>query len=320
LRVIIIHNRIKSGSDPDEKDVLKQAELVRNGLFRMGIQADVMDIGEDIYLDIRKIQEKKPDLVFNLVESVFDRNELLYLLPALLKAFHIPFTGSSAEALFLTTHKILAKKQMKQWEIPTPDWHEISERIRLKTGSKYILKPIREDGSVNLDEDSVFITENPLLPPNLVKLDPSEFFIEEFIDGREYNISLLTQTSGPEVLPVSEIVFQGYPPGKEKVIGYQAKWNEDSYEYQHTIRKFHIQHKADELITKMHNIALKCWEIFDLKGYARVDFRVDRHDNPLVLEINANPCISHDSGFIAAAMKAGYAPENVVERLISDIN
>ena len=45
--------------------------------------------------------------------------------------------------------------------------------------------------------------------------------------------------------------------------------------------------------------------MFGLGGYARVDFRVDKEGNPWVLEINANPCISPDSGFVAAADRAG---------------
>ena len=37
-----------------------------------------------------------------------------------------------------------------------------------------------------------------------------------------------------------------------------------------------------------------------------------------ILEINANPCISPDAGFMAAAGKAGLKEENVVKRIMND--
>ncbi len=320
MKVTITHNRILSDSAPEEADVLSQVALVRNSLIKLGHQVEILDIGKDLYQDILRIKEKKPELVFNLVESVFGRNELLYILPALMKAFNIPYTGASVEALFLTTNKAVAKKQMKRSGIPTPDWLDIADDFRLEENKKYILKPLREDGSVDLDEDAVFKPGDPALFKRIEKLDPSCFFLEEFIDGREFNISLLTNRGRPEVLPAAEMIFQDYPAGKERIIGYKAKWNPDSFEYRHTIRKFHIYEKKNELITKMHNIALQCWEVFGLKGYARVDFRVDQGGQPFVLEINANPCISPDSGFISAAMEAGYNQEYVIEKLLTDLN
>ncbi len=320
MRVIIVHNRIFANSAPDEMDVLNQVELVRKSLVKLGHRVNVMDIGEEIHRDVQKISGKRPDLVFNLVESVFDRNELLYLVPALLKAFHIPYSGAPVEALFMTTNKAMAKKQMKRSGIPTPAWYGIDGYSQLKTGQKYILKPLREDGSVDLDEGAVFLQGDPMFSRRVSKINPSCFFLEEYIDGREFNISLFSHSGRPEVLPAAEMVFLDYPPEKERIIGYRAKWDPDSFEYQHTIRKFHNYEKANELITKMHNIALQCWDVFDLRGYARVDFRVDRNNNPFVLEINANPCISPDSGFIAAAREAGYSPEFVIEQLLTDIN
>lgn len=320
MRVIIIHNRILPDSTPDESDVLHQVDLARKSLIQLGHEVETMDIGHDLYRDISSLSEKRPDIVFNLVESAFKRNELLYFVPALLKAFKIPFTGAPVEALFLTTNKTFAKKQMKRSGIPTPEWFEAEKDCDLNVDKKYILKPLREDGSVDLDEEAIFIPDNPAFSKRLEKLDPSCFFIEEFIDGREFNISLLTNQGKPEVLPAAEMIFQDYPADKEKIIGYRAKWDTGSFEYMHTTRKFHIYKKENDLILKLHNIALHCWEVFGLKGYARVDFRVDKKGQPFVLEINANPCISPDSGFIAAAVEAGHSQEYVIEKLLTDIN
>ena len=65
-------------------------------------------------------------------------------------------------------------------------------------------------------------------------------------------------------------------------------------------------------------MALRCWRLFKLSGYARVDFRVDSGNRPWVLEINANPCLSPDSGFFAAAARAGLSFREVVKRIVDD--
>jgi D-alanine-D-alanine ligase len=63
---------------------------------------------------------------------------------------------------------------------------------------------------------------------------------------------------------------------------------------------------------------MQCWKEFDLRGYARVDFRMDEKGNLFVLEINANPCISADSGFVAAATHKGFSQAEIVRLIIND--
>jgi len=74
-------------------------------------------------------------------------------------------------------------------------------------------------------------------------------------------------------------------------------------EYINTVREFPGNKLSDRLEKNLMDSALACWQLFGLKGYARVDVRVDSNENVFVLEINANPCISPDSGFVAATIK-----------------
>ncbi|MBL7205650.1 MAG: hypothetical protein ISS63_15195 [Desulfobacteraceae bacterium] len=71
------------------------------------------------------------------------------------------------------------------------------------------------------------------------------------------------------------------------------------------------------MLRQLKKLALQCWELFDPRGYARVNFRVDARGQPWVLEVNANPCISPDAGFIAAAEFAGYEYDQVIDRIVS---
>jgi D-alanine-D-alanine ligase len=72
------------------------------------------------------------------------------------------------------------------------------------------------------------------------------------------------------------------------------------------------------LLATLADLGRACWDLFELRGYARVDFRVDQSGRPWVLEINANPCIAPDAGFMAAAAQAGLTIDEVVARIIAD--
>ena len=111
------------------------------------------------------------------------------------------------------------------------------------------------------------------------------------MDGREFNLSLLANGSGAEVLPPAEMVFVDYPPGKERVLGYRAKWVPDGVRVFAHGAALRLPAGGTGLIEQMKEIARRCWALFDLHGYARVDLRVDEDSRIFVLEINANPCL-----------------------------
>jgi D-alanine-D-alanine ligase len=80
-----------------------------------------------------------------------------------------------------------------------------------------------------------------------------------------------------------------------------------------------IDTPADQaLVARTRQIALACWELFDLSGYARIDLRVDEQGTPWVLEVNANPCLSPDAGFAAALAEGGIDFSAAVSWLIDD--
>jgi len=71
------------------------------------------------------------------------------------------------------------------------------------------------------------------------------------------------------------------------------------------------------LIEKVRHLARRAWTVCGLSGYARVDLRLDAAGEPVILEVNANPCLSDAAGFLAAAGRAGLSPGQVVERILA---
>ncbi|MCX6335162.1 MAG: ATP-grasp domain-containing protein [Bacteroidia bacterium] len=315
----IIFNQPREDALADELDVLEQVEFIEENLNQLGIETYRKGITANFMKEVEKLSAEKPDFVFNLVESINNKGELCYFVPALLNMHSIPYTGNPVEAMFITTSKALTSKTLKQSGINNPGGFAPSEREKLITGNQYIIKPVWEDGSLGITGESVF-TYSPEYEMKLRNYKDSHWLIEDYIEGREFNISVLSSNNGPEVMPPAEMTFNNFGKGMPKIVDFKAKWEEGSFEYENTIRHFPGDKLNPVLKKRIMDAALECWHVFGLKGYARVDMRVDLNDNPYVIEVNANPCLSPDSGVVAAITAAGLPFTDVVSRIINDIN
>jgi len=269
--------------------------------------------------EIAGLAAGKVDFVFNLVESIIGKGELCYFIPALLNAYSIPYTGNPVEAIFVTTSKAFTARSLKQAGINNPGGFAPSQSGQLIPGNTYIIKPVWEDGSLGITSDSVF-TCTPEIIKKLKKYDDTHWLIQDYIEGREFNISIISGETGPEVMPAAEMIFHDSWDGKPKIVDFKAKWEEDSFEFQNTLRHFPGDKLDKALEKQICDIALKCWKIFGLRGYARIDLRVDKNNIPYVIEVNANPCLSPDSGLVAATRVAGLKFSEVIRRIITDLN
>lgn len=312
---VILINSISEDPTPDEQDVLAQASEVQKALEFIGYDTIRVFLSLDLSTAREYLEKISPEVVFNLVETVGGKGQLIHLAPSLLESMGIPFTGSGSYAMYLSSHKLIAKKRFKELGIPTPGWIQMVDLPGIKTDKKYICKPVWEDGSVGITDNSVIQGDSPV-KINLSDLKNDKIFLEEYIHGREFNISIIGDKKRPQVLPPAEIRFVDYPPEKPHILNYASKWDESSFEYHNSVRTFDFSPADDLLISKIKEISLMCWHGLELNGYARVDFRVNENNEPFVLEVNANPCISPDSGFMAAAGEADLNYKEVIERIV----
>src|SRR5664280_1396102 len=325
-KIVILHSDVAPDASEDELDCLRQADTIAGALRQLGYDPVLMPFVLDLGQVINTLNSLRPDLVFNLVETVASKGSLIYFAPALLDHLQITYTGSGTDAIFLTSNKPLAKKIMHEAGILTPGWI-----TNTKTGTRfgsaltetYIVKASWEHASVGLDDDSIiaFADTARLLAAMEDRRQKigGEFFAEAYIDGREFNIALIVGPSGElKVLPPAEMLFLDYAPDKLKLLDYRAKWVEDSFEYNNTRRTIDFRPEDAFLLSQLQDIAKNCWHLFGLRGYARVDFRVDKDGNPWVLEINANPCLSLEAGFAAAIELAAIKYHEAIECIVND--
>jgi D-alanine-D-alanine ligase len=316
MRIAVLFNKPGVDAGPDELDILDEVELIEKCLKTLGHDSFRLPVTLDLSAAFNTLKSEKPDLIFNLAESIENHGALVYLVPALLDVIGIPYTGTPTEPMFISAGKHLTKQILEQKGIPVPGTFLPSEAKSLKAG-KYIIKPKWEEGSLGLDEESVFDVPGSDVD-RFISFPEGKYFIEPFIDGREFNVSMLAADDGTQVLAVAEILFEDFPEGKPQILGFRAKWNEESFEYTHTIRTYDLGENGNHIREQLADLSLKCWKALGLRGYGRVDFRMDKAGNPMILEVNSNPCISPGSGFFAACEYAGISFEQAVERIIND--
>lgn len=306
MKILVIHQAIDE-SRADEADTLLQAKEIEAHL--KNLKHKTMRLGFDKIAQLEMaLFEYKPDAVFNLVESLSGSDRFAYLAPALLESQKISFTGNSALPLILASEKIKLKHLLSSQGVPTPTGMDSNKSTR------FIVKSVSEHASFGIDEYSIVTGTNAA--QNLIEAKTQkyggEWLAEEYIDGREFNLSLLETKNGMLLLPPAEILFEGFAENSPRIVDYKAKWDESSHAYNNTPRQF------CEITEDMKSIASKTWKALGLKGYARIDLRMDSLGKLWVIDINPNPCLSSDAGFMASAKKYGIESQEVIHTILEN--
>jgi D-alanine-D-alanine ligase len=262
------------------------------------------------------VESERPDCVFNLVESVSGTSRLIHVPPIYLEELRLPYTGCPAHAIELSNDKSLSKHILALMNAPTPRWG-LPRTMQTGEGGTWIVKAQHEHASFGMTQKNVVegTTAAVELARQLTAEHKIDWIIEEFIDGREFNVSMVEGPTGPRLLPVAEIVFQNYGREMHKIIDYKAKWDEQSFEYKNTVRRYDFPPADRALLAALEEISLKVWAGFDLRGWARIDYRVDAGGTPFVVDVNANPDLSLDAGFMTAAGRAEIAPHDAIRMI-----
>jgi D-alanine-D-alanine ligase len=299
---------------PDEIDTLLSAEAVARALGELGFATEIVAVDLDLN-HFLALKRRDPLLVFNLVDAVRGDGRLAPVIPSLLDAVGLPFTGAHSDAWLETLSKVATKLKLARQGLPTPGFW--IEGAGLDPDAKVIVKAVWEHGSLGLNEGSVVKgADAARVIADRVARFGTEHFAESFVEGREFNLSLLEERGRTTVLPIAEILFEDWREGRPRIVGYDAKWTSDSEAYVGTPRRFGLEKDEPALAAELLKLAKSCWDLFGLAGYARVDFRVDREGRPTILEVNVNPCLNPDAGFAAAAAQGGLSYRDLIGSII----
>ena len=260
------------------------------------------------------------DLVVNLVESLRGEARLEAAVAALLELAGLPYTGSPPLALGLALDKPLAKAVLQGNGVPVPRGSVVSHGGEDLSALRppLIVKPSREDASHGIATDSVVhdaaAAHARAAWVRTTYRQPA--LVEEFVAGREFNVSILGDGDEAQVLPLAEIDFTGFPPGLPPLVTYEAKWVPDSPQYAGT-PAVAARDVAPDTAAAIAATALAAHRVLGVRDYGRVDLRLDAQRGPLVLEVNPNPDLSPGAGLSRAAARAGIDHARLIERIVT---
>jgi D-alanine-D-alanine ligase len=299
---------------PDEIDTLISAEAVAGALAELGFRSEPVAIDLNLN-DIEALKRQSPRLVFNLVDAVRGDGRLAPVIPALLDAVGLPYTGAHSDAWLETLSKVATKAKLERAGLPTPAFSV--DGSGLDPEALYIVKSAWEHGSLGLDASSVVRGGDTA---KCIGERNAQFgtahFAERYLDGREFNLALVETRGRARVLPISEILFENWAADAPRIVGYDAKWTPESAVYASTPRRFGLERTEPKLAARLQTLAVAAWDLFSLSGYARVDFRLDGDGSPSILEVNVNPCLNPDAGFAAAGAEAGLTYPELIGKIV----
>lgn len=285
-----------SGSEV-EQELTSVGKNIEKTLKARGYKISFFDFN-DVGKAFDDIRCSDVDLIFNVCERINNSSLLEPHAASIFDVLKIPYTGSNPFTLSLCIDKIRVKKLLSYHKIPTPEWdyvYSLDEKIREDLKYPLIVKPANTDNSIGITNDSVVTNKEQLMAQlkKVVEDLKRPALIEEYIEGDEYDVSILgSEEDDLRVLPLSRSVFDKMPEGYWHIYPFESKWNSGSVYKKNIIVQRPPKGINKKLEAVISEIALDTYNILDCHDYGRVEIRVDKNNNPYVLELNPNPSIN----------------------------
>ncbi len=303
-----------------ENDLTVIGQEIEKTLRARGYKISFFDFN-DLPKAFNDLKNSDVDLVFNVCERINNSSLLEPHVASILDTLQIPYTGSNPFTLGLCIDKIRVKKLLSYHKIPTPEWdyvYSLDDDIREDLRYPLIVKPANTDNSIGITNDSVVRNKEELYRQleKVLKEIGRPALIEEYIDGDEYDVPIIgSEEDDLRILPLARSIFDELPANLWHIYPFEAKYADKS-EYDKIIRQRPPKNIGKKLETLLGEIALDTYNILDCHDYGRIEIRVDKNNNPYVLELNPNPSLNADGTFSASAELIGLDYGDFLEEII----
>jgi len=303
-----------------EKDLTVIGLDIEKTLKERGYKLSFFDFN-DLPKAFNDLKNSDVDLIFNVCERINNSSLLEPHAASIFDTLQIPYTGSNPFTLGLCIDKIRVKKLLSYHKIPTPEWdyvYSLDDDIREDLKYPLIVKPANTDNSIGITNDSVVKNKEELYRQleKVLKEIGRPALIEEYIDGDEYDVPIIgSEEDDLRILPLARSIFDELPANLWHIYPFEAKYT-DGGEYKKIVVQRPPKNINKKLEALLGEIALDTYNILDCHDYGRIEIRVDKNNNPYVLELNPNPSLDAEGTFSASAEVIGMDYGDFLEEII----
>jgi D-alanine-D-alanine ligase len=296
---------LKGGRSLERGVSLRSGARVEDALQRLGHEVVPLDVGADL---VERLTADRPDVAFIALHGPDGEDGTAQ---ELLEILGIPYTGPGVAACARCMDKVLAKHELREAGIPTPDWFAFNatafrelgaadtlEQIEERLGFPLVVKPAAQGSALGVR----FASSREEVPQALVSAFSYDdrVLLERYVRGRELAVGVL----GGEPLPIVEAI-----PRESDLYDFEARYEIGRTEF---VCPAELDAAAEEAVTQA---ALRAYEALGCSGFPRVDLMLGA-EGPTVLEVNAIPGLTDTSLLPQAAEATGLEFEQLVGRIL----
>jgi D-alanine-D-alanine ligase len=273
-------------------------ESVARVLSERGYNVSVIRTGRDLP---GRLVAARIDVVFNALHGRYGEDGCVQ---GLLEVMGIPYTGSGVLASAIGMDKIACKRIWQSLGLPTPEWRPVAldetigASFALPAKLPLVIKPAAEGSSVGV----AIVRERTKLLSAITKARAfgGEVLVERYVAGKEITVGIL----GTRALCAMEVVADA------EFHSYEVKYTPGREQF---ILPAPLSKKATDRVLEL---ALESHRAIGAESYSRVDFRVDSHESPWLIEINTLPGLTNLSYLPKMAAHVSLAYADLIESIL----
>lgn len=287
------------GGNSAEREVsLKSGKAVFQALKKQKIDCFSFDWNGD---NLDKLWSIKFDLAFIVLHGRGGEDGFIQ---KQLEDRHIAYTGSNSASSVNSMNKYLSKQIWLEAGLPLSPSILVNKNQSLPDINfplPWAVKPVCEGSSIGISKVSQTSQLHAAL--ELARCYDDQVLVEQWIEGDEYTVAIL----GKQPLPVIKIIAE------QDFYNYNSKYNSNTTQYLCPCDLSEAQE------CHLQELALKAFNSIGSSGWGRIDFIVDKHNNPYLLEINTVPGMTSHSLVPMAAKAANINFEQLVEQITNEV-
>ncbi|HLF26781.1 MAG TPA: ATP-grasp domain-containing protein [Anaerolineae bacterium] len=315
--VLLLSNVESTWTPQQAAEIQQEVDLLIEALRAQGHTVAPIEVRRDV---AGRLVEFDPHaaVVFNWCEGLDGQPKAYDRAAHALELSGFAFTGSGSWTLAHTQNKGKFKAILDYAGVSTPRWLVFTSPQQAAEWTIFpaIVKPVGEHCSEGITLASVVTDQASLRRQIETMLDQYGVgaLVEEFIGGREIYASIWGD-GAPHVLPLHEVDFSTIANPLQRLVDYEAKWDEQSDRFKR-MPEYCPTDVDTELAGRIRTEALAAYRALRCRDYGRIDLRI-RDGAPYVVDVNPNCDVTATGGFALAARVAGFDYGQMLSQIVS---